>query len=188
MSARTPQSVLAMVLLLVVLLGTAAASSLRYDQTQTGDTNIHLQVKNVEVLALLDDSVGAEYDYDYNDFTEKPAKPVPGSNSSLAGTSNSNSTGTPDPIAALISASPAVSALNSTNSTAASATDSSTSASDVALDIKEPLLASTASAPAAVEDPTPSPAQTTKKSRRCGAGFYRDTSGRCRRIRRPHLQ
>lgn len=46
--------------LLFVLLGSARAGSLRYDQTQTGDTNIHLQIKNVEVLALLDDSAGAE--------------------------------------------------------------------------------------------------------------------------------
>lgn len=46
--------------LLLLLLGSAGAGSLRYDQTQTGDTNIHLQIKNVEVLALLDDSAGAE--------------------------------------------------------------------------------------------------------------------------------
>lgn len=44
----------------LLLLGSAGAGSLRYDQTQTGDTNIHLQIKNVEVLALLDDSAGAE--------------------------------------------------------------------------------------------------------------------------------
>lgn len=34
--------------------------SLRYDQAQSGDTNIRLQIKNVEVIALLDDSAGGE--------------------------------------------------------------------------------------------------------------------------------
>lgn len=28
---------------------------------------------------------------------------------------------------------------------------------------------------------------TAKTNKRCGPGFYRDTFGRCRRIRRPHL-
>ncbi|XP_054262748.1 formin-J-like isoform X2 [Macrosteles quadrilineatus] len=148
--------------LLPVFLGSAEAGALRYDQTQTGDTNIHLQIKNVEVLALLDDVAPGEYDYDYNDFTEKPHKPHNVSGSSLA---------PPEP---------PVQASNMTSDTAFPTNSTVPDTAPPPAPSEEPLLGPTATP----EAPQTSP----KKSRRCGAGFYRDTLGRCRRIRRPHLQ
>jgi hypothetical protein len=47
----------------------------RYDQTQTGDTNIHLQIKNVEVLALLDDAAPGEVTRDHHISLTAPHRP-----------------------------------------------------------------------------------------------------------------
>ncbi|XP_043471928.1 uncharacterized protein LOC122504760 [Leptopilina heterotoma] len=56
---------------------TIFASPARYDQRQTGDVNVQIDVKNVEVIALvksdlLDDYMNYDYVYDYADFTLKP--------------------------------------------------------------------------------------------------------------------
>ena len=44
-----------LVVLYGVLLGLASAA-VKYDQAQTGDYNVHLDLKNIEVLAFLDGS------------------------------------------------------------------------------------------------------------------------------------
>lgn len=53
---------MSLILLVTGLIATipSASAAVRYDQTQTGGTNVHLQIKNVEVLALLDDTAGSE--------------------------------------------------------------------------------------------------------------------------------
>ncbi|KAJ8964517.1 hypothetical protein NQ314_004812, partial [Rhamnusium bicolor] len=53
-----------------------------YDQKQTGDYNIQLHLKDFQIIALLsDDSIGAigdyDYNYDYSEFTVKPATQKP---------------------------------------------------------------------------------------------------------------
>lgn len=42
--------------LLAVAAGAVSGGVIRYDQSQTGDYNVHLDMKNVEVLAILGDS------------------------------------------------------------------------------------------------------------------------------------
>ncbi|XP_076234949.1 uncharacterized protein LOC143179536 [Calliopsis andreniformis] len=52
-----------------------------YDQRQTGDLNVQVHLKDVQVLALLNadltnDYTEYDYIYDYGDFTVKPIKPT----------------------------------------------------------------------------------------------------------------
>jgi hypothetical protein len=42
---------------LFCLLGQAIPASVRYDQSQSGETNIHHDLKNIEILAVLDDTL-----------------------------------------------------------------------------------------------------------------------------------
>ncbi|XP_076637684.1 uncharacterized protein LOC143349914 [Colletes latitarsis] len=76
--------------LLIVVYYTAICLSLptSYDQRQTGDLNVQVHLKDVQVLALLDtelldDYTEYDYFYDYADFTVKPTvKPTTSSTTS----------------------------------------------------------------------------------------------------------
>lgn len=72
------------------------ANPARYDQRQTGDVNVQIDVKNVEVIALvksdlLDDYMNYDYVYDYADFTLKPVT-KPTTKSPPVSSNNSEST------------------------------------------------------------------------------------------------
>lgn len=58
-----PSPLLAALVVLAAASTASGAASIRYDQTQTGNTNVHLQIKNVEVLALLDDMTGSDVSF-----------------------------------------------------------------------------------------------------------------------------
>ncbi|XP_066155974.1 uncharacterized protein [Euwallacea fornicatus] len=93
------RAVLLLVLWLVAFAGSAPyrskgkgrdAPQLVYDQKQTGDYNIQLHLKDFQIIALLGDDTLSEYDYnyDYADFTIKPA----GSSSTSTTTKRSTTT------------------------------------------------------------------------------------------------
>ncbi|KAK9513027.1 hypothetical protein O3M35_001310 [Rhynocoris fuscipes] len=133
----------------LLVLASLAFAKVKYDQSQTGDYNVHLDLKNIEIVAILDDTSFSnnEYDYDYGEMTLKPTANVteptnvtavtkPNENSGIdsqSASTNHTTNGTPSPIG------------------------SSTTASS-------------------------------KPIRRCGAGFFRDVNGRCRRQRRPNMK
>ncbi|OXU24778.1 hypothetical protein TSAR_009599 [Trichomalopsis sarcophagae] len=87
--------------LLLVLLGTLGATRARsvttYDQRQEGKVNVQIDVKDVQILALvdsemLDDYTNYDYAYDYADFTIKPSsRPTTGKPPSTAGDASSTS-------------------------------------------------------------------------------------------------
>ncbi|XP_014240128.1 uncharacterized protein LOC106661339 [Cimex lectularius] len=138
--------------MIAILLGTffigfASSGLVKYDQTQTGDYNVHLDLKNIEILAFLDDTSNGEYDYDYAELTLKP--PAAPSTSKKPTTSSDAL----DPMST-------VDLLSSDTASNSTTTPSSSSVT--------------------TEVPT-----SAKPHRRCGAGFYRDPNGRCRRLRRP---
>ncbi|XP_075217888.1 uncharacterized protein LOC142322693 [Lycorma delicatula] len=129
----------------------AAGSSLKYDQSQAGDYNVQVHLKNIEVYAILDDSAfgNEQYDYDYSELTVKPPpKPSEGITVATFAPISKTTTGKED--------------------------DNSTTAQEVVEGTEVTTL------------PT-STLATTRTTRRCGAGFYRDHFGRCRRVRHPQL-
>ncbi|XP_039291967.1 uncharacterized protein LOC111053969 [Nilaparvata lugens] len=153
-STSSPAGCLLAPLLTLLVLGAvpphgayaAPASSLKYDQSQAGDYNVQVHLKNIEVYAILDDSSfgNEQYDYDYADMTLKvtfsPPSKAPGGGSAPEDHSSA----------------PMV---------AGGASDN--------IDVTTNTVASTSA--------------TSRTTKRCGAGFYRDHFGRCRRVRHPQL-
>ncbi|XP_043255009.1 uncharacterized protein LOC122398841 [Colletes gigas] len=94
-----PATMVTRYVLLIVVYYTAICLSLpaSYDQRQTGDLNVQIHLKDVQVLALmdtelLDDYTEYDYFYDYADFTVKPTvKPTTSSTASESTTQVSSS-------------------------------------------------------------------------------------------------
>ncbi|XP_015374634.1 PREDICTED: uncharacterized protein LOC107169422 [Diuraphis noxia] len=178
-------------------------ATIKFDQSQTGDYNLQIHLKNIELYAVFGDSGGNDDEYedlpDYTDTVEGPAKPP----------QNASSTYTPS------STTVATAAVVSTSSPASALLDPySPSNSDKIVQMVEALIASngntsdlpTEQPPSSVIAVTPSSpppsgqssstvatasaaASTTNSTanRKCGPGYFRDPMGRCRRIRKPHL-
>ncbi|XP_051153381.1 uncharacterized protein LOC127276775 [Leptopilina boulardi] len=74
------------------------SSPAKYDQRQTGDVNVQIDLKDVKVIALvksdlLDDYMNYDYVYDYADFTLKPiTKPTTKSPPIITNSSSESST------------------------------------------------------------------------------------------------
>ncbi|XP_011878269.1 PREDICTED: uncharacterized protein LOC105567765 [Vollenhovia emeryi] len=71
-----------------------ASAKAVYDQRQTGDLNVQIELKNLQVVALLnsellDDYTDYDYFYDYADFTVKPGN-RPTTGPTTAGTTERN--------------------------------------------------------------------------------------------------
>ncbi|XP_073983155.1 uncharacterized protein [Rhodnius prolixus] len=139
----------------LLLVASVTPVRMRYDQSQIGDYNVHLDLKNIEIVAFLDDSSLAnnEYDYDYAEMTLKPT-------TSTTDTANQTASDKPTLNAETNQTVFAV------NSTIPGSSESSTS----------------------VSTSTVSTLTTNKTRRRCGAGFFRDSNGRCRRLRKPSIK
>lgn len=182
-------------------------ATIKFDQSQTGDYNLQIHLKNIELYAVFDDSGGSEDEYedlpDYTDAVEGPAKPPQNASSTYTPTSSTVAT------AAVVS---------STNSPALALLDPySPSNSDKIVQMVEALIASNgntsdlpteqpppsaiAVTPSLLSSPSPSgqsssavatasaaaSATNSTANRKCGPGYFRDPMGRCRRIRKPHL-
>ncbi|XKL59178.1 hypothetical protein PGB90_000194 [Kerria lacca] len=148
------------------------SASIRYDQSQFGDYNVQIQLKNIELYAILDEGILnsekhiiLQYDYDYSELTEKP--------STTAGQyqwSSTNAT-TVKPHSNVASGH-----VNSgTNNNSLSSINSS------AIVITNQLLATPERMNVTVDE------ETAIKIRKCAPGYFRDNLGRCRRLRKPHL-
>lgn len=191
------------VLVLSALVMLAHGATIKFDQSQTGDYNLQIHLKNIELYAVFDDSGGNDDEYedlpDYTDTLEGPAKPP----------QNASSTYTPT------SSTAATAAVVSTSSPALALLDPySPSNSDKIVQMVEALIASngnTSDLPAEqppssavavtpsllASQPSPSgqsplavaaaSATNSTANRKCGPGYFRDPMGRCRRIRKPHL-
>ncbi|XP_014277288.1 uncharacterized protein [Halyomorpha halys] len=144
-----------------LLLGLASAA-VKYDQAQTGDYNVHLDLKNIEVLAFLDgSSLGlGDYEYDYGEYTVKPPPNATNGHGGPQNAGTSSSTA-PSSVSPLDGNSTSATETNSTELNSIKELDTNSTESNVVIE------------------------STTKPPRRCGAGFYRDPAGRCRRLRRP---
>lgn len=194
------------VLVLSALVTLTHGATIKFDQSQTGDYNLQIHLKNIELYAVFDDSGGNDDEYedlpDYTDTLEGPTKPPQNASTTYAPTSSTVAT------AAVVStSSPALALLD----------PYSQSNSDKIVQMVEALIASngntsdlpteqppssanavttSSSPPASGQSPSAvatafatasSTATNSTANRKCGPGYFRDPMGRCRRIRKPHL-
>ncbi|XP_065207474.1 uncharacterized protein LOC135836514 isoform X2 [Planococcus citri] len=144
-------------------------ASIRYDQSQFGDYNVQIHLKNIELYAILDEGIlNSEYDYDYSELTEKP---LTGGQHQLI---SNGSTATAKPPSNAVSGN-----VNNSNSN----NNSLSSINSSAIMITNQLLATPESINATIIDED----SAIKVNRKCAPGYYRDTLGRCRRLRKPHI-
>ncbi|XP_014478313.1 PREDICTED: uncharacterized protein LOC106746321 [Dinoponera quadriceps] len=195
----------------VIALPLSAAPAV-YDQKQTGDLNVQIELKNVHVVALLDseileDYTDYDYFYDYADFTIKPSE-RPTSSSTSAGSTEEESDVAQTVESALSENPTASSASPPVNSTSNSidqetpsvdpslnGTVNSTSNTDTKNQPSEEngpeLIDSALSTTLAFSTPpvsTPKPyVQALRSRRRCKTGYIPTGNGRCRRTNRRWL-
>ncbi|XP_044584156.1 putative protein TPRXL isoform X1 [Cotesia glomerata] len=170
-----------------------------YDQRQTGDLNVQLGFKDIQVVALMDtdlfgDYVDFNYSYDYADFTIKPAsKPT-----TTAGPTSSvepwHTWPTIPPSSSTTLSSSSSSSLPSSSSFEPDAISSSSSSST----ITTPTISSITSNDYLETEKITSSTETNKNSSKinrrdslskfdCPSGYSSDAKGRCRKIIRRRL-
>ncbi|XP_026814324.1 uncharacterized protein LOC113554607 [Rhopalosiphum maidis] len=197
------------VLVLSALVLLAHGATIKFDQSQTGDYNLQIHLKNIELYAVFDDSGGNDDEYedlpDYTDTLEGPTKPPQNASTTYAPTSSTAATA-----AAVVStSSPALALLDpysQSNSDkivqmveALIASNGNTSDLPTEQPLLSPNVVTTSSSPPASGQSLPAVATASAAAsatatvtnstvnRKCGPGYFRDPMGRCRRIRKPHL-
>ncbi|XP_050421411.1 uncharacterized protein LOC126833882 [Adelges cooleyi] len=174
-----------------VAMRSAQGATIKFDQSQTGDYNLQIHLKNIELYAVFDDSSTSDDDYsdlpDYSDLTENTSKPIA-----------SSTTKAPPPASAPVSA-----VVPSTTTTGVPDLFGPSNSEKI-VQMVEALIASNGNTPDMPTDPSAAIATTTTTAaiatnsaaaptsastanRKCGPGYFRDPMGRCRRIRKPHL-
>ncbi|XP_032688418.1 uncharacterized protein LOC116852317 [Odontomachus brunneus] len=177
-----------------------------YDQRQTGDLNVQVELKNVHVVALLnsemlDDYTDYDYFYDYADFTIKPSdRPI--SSSTAESTEKNDVTQITEPVSlpnSTVSASPVNSTnlideetpdvdpsngtVNSTNDKSQSSEENGPGLIDMTSSSHIDYHKLTSSATSV----TLKPVQALRSKKRCKSGYISTGSGRCRRANRRWL-
>ncbi|KYN29257.1 PREDICTED: uncharacterized protein LOC108766221 [Trachymyrmex cornetzi] len=180
-----------------------------YDQRQTGDVNVQIDLKDLQVIALvnselLDDYTDYDYLYDYADFTIKPpgnrpiassttekndvtqvSEPLPSQNSTVSESVNNSSPTTSD-----ITLSEGAPNANPSNGTE----NDKTPSKDEEIPNADSLIGTTSSTPNADNDDdksqqeagagTPSTtvksAHAVRSQKRCKFGYVPNGNGRCR--------
>ncbi|KAL5244349.1 hypothetical protein ACI65C_011759 [Semiaphis heraclei] len=190
-----------MVLSALVLLTQGA--TIKFDQSQTGDYNLQIHLKNIELYAVFDDSGGSDDEYedlpDYTDTVEGPAKPPQNASSTYTPTSTTVATAavvsTSSPASALLDPySPSnsdkivqmVEALIASNGNTSDLPTEQPPSSVIAVTPSSPSPSGQSSSTVATA-PAAASATNSTANRKCGPGYFRDPMGRCRRIRKPHL-
>jgi len=195
------------IVVLATVVSMAYGATIKFDQSQTGDYNLQIHLKNIELYAVFDDSGGSDDEYgdlpDYTDTTDAPSKPPSSTTTTTAKPPTTSSSTSAAAVAS--TASPSLALLD----------PYSPSNSDKIVQMVEALIASngnTSDLPteppvAAAVTPSPSPPTaavqqsptaaasvaaasanaSSTANRKCGPGYFRDPMGRCRRIRKPHL-
>lgn len=184
--------------LLVIAVTPAQIRGATYDQRQTGDLNVQIDLKDLRVVALvdselLDDYTDYDYFYDYADFTIKPggnrpttssttmknditeiSEPLLSSNSTIATSlDNINSTERNTTLSndeEIPNADPSNGIANSTSNT-----DNDKSQSSEENEEFEATVASSSIKPGL------------RSQKRCKSGYVPNGNGRCRRASRPWL-
>ncbi|XP_050546746.1 uncharacterized protein LOC126908585 [Daktulosphaira vitifoliae] len=165
-------------------------ATIKFDQSQTGDYNLQIHLKNIELYAVFDDSAAGDEDYaDLPDYTDPsslgPSKPNSTSSTPVT-SSTQNSYSTTSPTTTFTSATDLFGPANSEKIVqmveALIASNGNASASET----YESSPATTTSAMTTAVTPGAQSSSNTS-NRKCGPGYFRDPMGRCRRIRKPHL-
>ncbi|XP_011644420.1 uncharacterized protein LOC105431723 [Pogonomyrmex barbatus] len=193
--------------LLVIALACSFATAMPparavYDQRQSGDLNVQIELKDLQVLAMLNsdflnDYTDYDYFYDYSDFTIKPGnKPT---TSSATGTTEKIAQ-ISEPLTSIMSANNVSLAANDTtlskdeetpNVNPSSDSTSSTPNADNDNDKNQPNVEKNESSPETT--PFIAPSSTVKSiyalrsQKRCRSGYIPNGDGRCRRASRPWL-
>ncbi|XP_011689964.1 PREDICTED: uncharacterized protein LOC105451291 [Wasmannia auropunctata] len=193
----------------VVVAATPPATARKvYDQRQTGDTNVQIELKDVQVIALLnsellDDYTDYDYFYDYADFTVKPGNKPTTTSPATTSTEKNDITQVPEQLPSQNSSVPASVA----NTSPAAATGDTTLSQGEGIPSADPSNGTASdttpnadnddddkSQPGEEEDGAGSASSTTVKpvhalrsQKRCRSGYVPTGDGRCRRASRPWL-
>ncbi|KAL4131276.1 hypothetical protein QTP88_008613 [Uroleucon formosanum] len=194
------------VLVLSALVLLTHGATIKFDQSQTGDYNLQIHLKNIELYAVFDDSGGNDDEYedlpDYTDTIEGQNKPPQNSSTTYTPTSSTVATAavvsTSSPVLALLDPySPSnsdkivqmVEALIASNGNTSDLPAEQQPSSAIAVTsspLSSPLPSGQSPSAVATASATASATNSTA-NRKCGPGYFRDPMGRCRRIRKPHL-
>ncbi|CAI6344289.1 unnamed protein product [Macrosiphum euphorbiae] len=168
------------VLVLSALVLLTHGATIKFDQSQTGDYNLQIHLKNIELYAVFDDSGGSDDEYeDLPDYTDEgPAKPPQNSSTTYTPTSSTVATAAVM-VEALIASNGNTSDLPTEQPPSSVIAVTSSPLSSPPPSGQSPSAVATASATASATNST--------ANRKCGPGYFRDPMGRCRRIRKPHL-
>ncbi|KAK0178960.1 hypothetical protein PV327_007796 [Microctonus hyperodae] len=200
------QIILQLLVAVLLIWKSTAANPVSYDQRQTGDVNVQIDVEDVQVVALvdrefLDDYTDYNYAYDYADFTIKPIiKPV---NSTSSSTSIKPWTTWPtmSPITSSTSSSSSIADVEITSSISNSSSIATTSPSslivqseNVSTIVKDEsnITVTTSKIDTIIKNETNHESQSENDSdvitkglaKRCRRGTLPDGNGRCRKINR----
>jgi len=186
----------------------AHGATIKFDQSQTGDYNLQIHLKNIELYAVFDDSGGNDDEYedlpDYTDTLEGSTKPPQNASTTYAPTSSTAAT------AAIVStSSPALALLDpysqsnsekivqmvealiaSNGNTSDLPTEQPSLSTNAVTTSSSPSASGQSQSAVATASAAASATATGTNStinRKCGPGYFRDPMGRCRRIRKPHL-
>ncbi|XP_077281533.1 uncharacterized protein LOC143908097 [Temnothorax americanus] len=178
-----------------------------YDQRQTGDLNVQIELKDVQVVALLnsellDDYTDYDYFYDYADFTLKPgnrptttspatsttekndimqvSEPIPSRNSTV-----SASAGDPSPTAS--NATPSKDEEAPPDADRSNGTASSTPNADNDNNDKGQPSEEEEDGVGTAPSTTVKAVHALRSQKRCKSGYVPNGNGRCRRASRPWL-
>ncbi|EFN82231.1 uncharacterized protein LOC105185333 [Harpegnathos saltator] len=183
-----------------VIASPLSATPAVYDQRQTGDLNVQVNLKNVHVVTLLnseilEDYTDYDYFYDYADFTVKPSnKPTSSSTEKNDVTQMvepaflQNSTASGSPVNSTNSIDEVTPDIDPSNGTVNSTLNidyenqSSGENRPVSVDIRVSSILASSTAPITLK-----PVQTLRSKKRCKSGYIPIGNGRCRRTNRRWL-
>lgn len=175
-----------------------------YDQRQTGDLNVQIELKDLQVVALLDselleDYTNYDYFYDYADFTIKPVSSEPSITSTTTKTTEKNDIAevTEPSIISSSFISTFIDIINSTAHNATSLNDEETSIADPSNGTVNSMSNADESQSSEKDGESGTvvivPSTTVKSvyalrsQKRCKSGYTPNGNGRCRRANRRWL-
>ncbi|XP_012234017.1 uncharacterized protein [Linepithema humile] len=175
-----------------------------YDQRQTGDLNVQIELKDLQVVALLDselleDYTDYDYFYDYADFTIKPSNRPTTSTTTKTTEKNDTAEVTEPSIIPSSFISTLIDIVNSTELNATSLNDKETPNADPSNGtVNSTSNAGSDESQSSEEDgesgtvviapsTTVKPVHALRSQKRCKSGYIPNGRGRCRRASRRRL-
>ncbi|KAB0794393.1 hypothetical protein PPYR_11232 [Photinus pyralis] len=167
-------------------------SSTTFDQTQSGDYNVQLHLKDFHIIAVLgDDSWGSlgdyDYNYDYSDLTIKPIVPATSEQPPASSSVSPDMESSPNDVS------------NATSTTKVSSEQQSSTESVLSSTTPKPIettksepITNVSLIPVKIitdgDSDHPLPPGEILHYRKCTEGYSRDAQGRCRKIVRKSSQ